>query len=83
MVISQRPDHFDGPALSLFDYHDTLEEEHLQVASFYLDEPALSWYQWLYRNDHITSWSGFLQALEMRFTPSFHDDPRRALFKPM
>lgn len=51
------------------------------MASFYMDGPALSWYQWMYRNGFITSWNGLLQALETRFAPSYYDDPRGALFK--
>lgn len=64
-----------------FDYHRTPEDERLQVASFYLDGEALCWFQWLYRNDQLPSWSSFLQALEMRFAPSMYDDPRGALCK--
>lgn len=51
------------------------------MASFYLDGAALSWYQWIFRNGFITSWSGFLQALESRFVPSYYNDPKGALFK--
>ena len=64
-----------------FDYHQTPEEERLTVASFYMDGPALSWYQWMFRNNQITTWTGFLQALETRFAPSYYDDPSSSLFK--
>lgn len=64
-----------------FDYQRTPEEERITVASFYMDGPALSWYQWMFRNGLITSWHGLLQALESRFAPSFYDDPKGALFK--
>lgn len=33
------------------------------------------------RNDLISSWSGFLQALEARFAPSQYDDPKGIMFK--
>ncbi|KAH1257825.1 hypothetical protein GmHk_03G007703 [Glycine max] len=46
-----------------------------------MDGPALSWFQWMFRNGLITSWQSFLQALESRFAPSFYDDPKGALFK--
>ncbi|XP_006582748.1 uncharacterized protein [Glycine max] len=65
----------------LFKYQNTPEEERITVASFYLDGVALSWYQWMFRNGFIMSWSGFLQALESRFAPTFYDDPKGALFK--
>lgn len=35
----------------------------------------------MFRNGLITSWQGLLQALEIRFAPSFYDDPKGALFK--
>lgn len=65
----------------LFQYQDTPEEERITVASLYLDGAALSWYQWMFSNGFITSWEGFLQALESRFAPTFYDDPKGALFK--
>lgn len=64
-----------------FTYHETPEEERIMVASFYLDGPALAWYQWMYRNGQIASWAQFLQALETRFAPTAYDDPRGKLFK--
>lgn len=58
-----------------FEYQGTPEEERIMVASFYLDGPALSWFQWMFRNGFITSWPALLQAIEARFAPSFYDDP--------
>ena len=50
--------HWDGSlrSLSFFYYQATPEEERITLASFYLDGPALSWFQWSYRNEFITSW---------------------------
>ena len=59
----------------------TPEDERVTIASLYLDGAALSWYQWMFSNGLITSWEGFLQALESRFTPTFYEDPKGALFK--
>ena len=64
-----------------FEYQGTPEEERITVASFYLDGPALSWFQWMFRNGFIMSWPALLQAIETRFAPSFYDDPRGTLFK--
>ncbi|MCI10462.1 hypothetical protein A2U01_0031555, partial [Trifolium medium] len=64
-----------------FTYHHTPEEERITVASFYLDGPALGWYQWMYNNGQICSWQQFLNALELRFAPTAYDDPRGKLFK--
>ncbi|MCI05111.1 hypothetical protein A2U01_0026161, partial [Trifolium medium] len=64
-----------------FTYHRTPEDERVTVASFSLDGPALSWYQWMYSNGYIHGWLQFLQALELRFAPTTYDDPRGKLFK--
>jgi len=64
-----------------FDFHNTLENDRLAIASFYMDGPALSWFQWMTKNGLIHSWPDLLMALETRFAPSFYDDPRGALFK--
>jgi hypothetical protein len=68
-------------ASQFFDYHQTPKEDRLTVASFYMEGQALSWFQWLHSNNLITTWPGFLQALETRFAPSYYDDPVSALFK--
>lgn len=51
------------------------------MASFYMEGPILSWYQWMSRNGFLTSWAAMLQALEFRFTPSSYEEPHGALFK--
>lgn len=51
------------------------------VASFYMDGPTLSWYQWMTRNGFISSWPALLQALESKFAPTFFEDPQGALFE--
>lgn len=64
-----------------FDYQGIPDPERLTVAAFYMDGPALSWYQWMARNGFFPSWPAMLQALESRFAPSYYDDPQGALFK--
>lgn len=64
-----------------FEYHDTPETERLTIASFYMEGPALGWFQWMSKNALISSWTSFLHALEARFAPSEYDDPKGALFK--
>ncbi|KAL5175433.1 hypothetical protein HKD37_08G021640 [Glycine soja] len=49
-----------------FDYQGIPEPERLTIASFYMDGPALSWYQWMHRNGYFPSWPAMLQALESR-----------------
>jgi hypothetical protein len=64
-----------------FTYHQTPEEDRITIASFYLDGPVLTWYQWMYSNRQIVSWNQFLRALEIRFAPAAYDDPKGNLFK--
>lgn len=58
-----------------FDYQGIPKLERLTIASFYMDGPTLSWYQWMHRNGFFSSWPVMLQALESRFSPSYYDDP--------
>lgn len=64
-----------------FNFHNTAKEQRIQIASFYLDGPVLSWYGWMFYNNQLLSWTDFLHALEARFGPSCFDDPEGALFK--
>lgn len=64
-----------------FNFHNIAEEQRIQIASFYLDSPALSWYQWMFYNNQLTSWTNFVHALQIQFGPSHFDDPQGALFK--
>ena len=64
-----------------FEYHGIPDSERLTVASFYMEGPALAWFQWMARNHQLPSWSGFLQAIEARFALSPYEDPTGQLFK--
>lgn len=37
-------------ATQYFDFHGTSDEDRLQVASFYMDGPALAWFRWMFKN---------------------------------
>ncbi|PNX64086.1 hypothetical protein L195_g053836, partial [Trifolium pratense] len=53
-----------------FEFHRTPEEQRLNIASFYMEGEALSWYQWMHINGSLHTWQAFLHALETRFAPS-------------
>lgn len=57
------------------------DHEHLPIVSFYMEGPALAWYQWMTCNGQISSWLGLLQALEAQFVSSHYEDPIGTLFK--
>ena len=64
-----------------FAYHSTPDSERLTIASFYMEGPALAWFQWLMRNHQLTTWQSFLEALDVRFSHSPYEDPTGLLFK--
>lgn len=64
-----------------FDFHYVPNTKRLTVASFYMEGPTMYWYQWMSRNDFLSSWLAMLQTLESRFAPSYYDDLHGALFK--
>jgi len=57
-----------------FEYYQISEIEQLKLLPFYMDGPALSWFQWMERNNMLRTWPKFLHSLETRFAPShFHN----------
>lgn len=64
-----------------FEFHSTPKAERLTIVSFYMDGPALAWFQWTTRNHQLSTWFGFLQAIEARFAQSPYEDPTRLFFK--
>lgn len=47
--------------------------------SFHMEGKALVWFQDLEASGTITSWDGFVQALQTRFGPTSYEDPVEAL----
>ena len=64
-----------------FTYHSTPKPNRLTVVSFAMEGQALAWFQWMTRCGQITSWLGFLQALEGPFALSQYEDPTGILSK--
>lgn len=64
-----------------FEYHATPDQERLTIASFYMEGPALAWFQWMHHNAQLSSWPAFLHALHSRFASSTYEDPTRLLCK--
>ena len=64
-----------------FAYHSTPEPDRLTIVAFAMEGPALAWFQWMSRSGQISSWLGFLQALEGRFATSQYEDPTGILSK--
>jgi len=64
-----------------FEYHATPEHDRLTIASFYMEGPALAWFQWMYRSGQLSSWTAFLHAIHARFSSSAYEDPTGVLCK--
>ncbi|XP_077223428.1 uncharacterized protein LOC143857042 [Tasmannia lanceolata] len=64
-----------------FNYYTTLEDQRLSIISFHLDGPTLAWFQWAKANNLLHSWKGFLDAIHIRFGPSFYEDHKGELAK--
>ncbi|XP_077223768.1 uncharacterized protein LOC143857236 [Tasmannia lanceolata] len=64
-----------------FTFHQTPENQKLQMASFHMEGPASSWFQWMSNSNQVRSWPKFEAALKNRFGPSAYADPQGALSK--
>lgn len=53
-------------------------DQRLHYAAFYFRGEALTWFQWMHRNNQLSSWPEFTRAVELRFSPS---NPQASLFK--
>ena len=61
-------------ATQFFEYQNLPDQEKIIVARFYMESPALSWFQWMHHNGFLMTWPTLLQAIESRFAPSFSDN---------
>nr|GMC71591.1 Transposon Ty3-G Gag-Pol polyprotein [Ipomoea batatas] len=64
-----------------FDYHQTPEPHHLQMAGLCLEGDASEWYRWMKRNRIVHCWHDFLENIEQRFGSSQYEDPLTELAK--
>lgn len=53
-----------------FNIYNISEEQRISKTSFYMDGQTLQWYQWMYNNNQLISWSIFLHSLQTRCSPS-------------
>ncbi|PNY01861.1 retrotransposon-related protein, partial [Trifolium pratense] len=66
---------------AFFNFHDTPAASRLQIVSFHLEGRAASWFQWAMRNNLLTSWPVFLDAVRIRFGPTAYEDVEGDLSK--
>ncbi|GJT96586.1 ty3-gypsy retrotransposon protein [Tanacetum coccineum] len=53
----------------------------MEMIIFLMKGDALSWYQWMFKNNQLSTWNAFTTAVELRFGPSSYDIHEVALFK--
>ncbi|KAK4286039.1 hypothetical protein QN277_002651 [Acacia crassicarpa] len=68
-------------ATQFFNFHQIPAPQHLQIASFHMDSPALAWYQWTFNNTPFQTGDEFTQSLENRFGDSPYTSHMGALAK--
>ncbi|GJV99316.1 ty3-gypsy retrotransposon protein [Tanacetum coccineum] len=67
------------PSQSTFCY--LTPDKRLRIVNFNLEGAAAEWFQWMTRNDLITTWTRFEESVKNRFEPSKYEDPKGALSK--
>lgn len=64
-----------------FNYHQTNLHHRVLLASFHMEGKALVWFQDIKAVGGISSWEGFISALQTRFGLSPYEDPMEALIR--
>ncbi|RVW59679.1 Transposon Tf2-8 polyprotein [Vitis vinifera] len=64
-----------------FNYHQTNPHHRVLLASFHMEGKALVWFQDIEAAGGISSWEGFVRALQTRFGSSPYEDPMEALIR--
>ncbi|RVX03831.1 Transposon Tf2-8 polyprotein [Vitis vinifera] len=64
-----------------FNYHQTNPHHRVLLASFHMEGKALVWFQDIEAAGGISSWEGFVRALQTRFGSSPYENPMEALIR--
>ena len=82
--------HFDGTSSVLqwivkadkfFNYHNTQDVDHVEIASMHFEKDVVPWFQMLQKIDVVTTWETLTRALKSHFGPSPFDCSMSELFK--
>nr|GMD31046.1 Transposon Ty3-G Gag-Pol polyprotein [Ipomoea batatas] len=68
-------------ATEYFDFYDTPDTQRVRIAAFTMEGKASEWYQWMKRNNLLTTWADFLQKVELHFGTSRYEDYQGKLSK--
>ncbi|KAD4586071.1 hypothetical protein E3N88_23672 [Mikania micrantha] len=64
-----------------FEFYNIAESDRLAISSFYLDDAAADWYDWLQRQKQISTWEVFTTSLTKRFRSIDLEEPEGLLAK--
>ncbi|KAM0014689.1 putative retrotransposon gag domain-containing protein [Helianthus debilis subsp. tardiflorus] len=77
----EHPERWLAHAARYFEFYDIPERDRLTISSFYLDDSAADWYDWLHRHQRICTWEAFTVALLKRFRSTDFEEPEGLLAK--
>ncbi|KAD3641337.1 hypothetical protein E3N88_30561 [Mikania micrantha] len=75
------PERWVAQANRYFEFYSIPDHERLMIASFYLDEDAADWFDWLQRQSQQQTWTDFTKALVQRFKAKELEQPEGLLAK--
>jgi hypothetical protein len=68
-------------AEQFFEMYCTPDNQHFSISAFHMDGKALVWLQELKASYEVSSWTDFVQAIQIRFGRGPYDDPMETLSK--
>ncbi|KAM0019501.1 putative nucleotidyltransferase, Ribonuclease H [Helianthus debilis subsp. tardiflorus] len=75
------PERWTAQAERYFAFYSIADTDRLTIASFYLDDEAADWYDWMDRNSTLTGWPEFKAAIIQRFRSKELESPEGILAK--
>ncbi|KAD4586659.1 hypothetical protein E3N88_24260 [Mikania micrantha] len=75
------PERWVAQANRYFDFYRIPPEERLLISSFYFDDAAADWYDWVNRHSQIPTWKAFTEAIVIRFREKSLEQPEGLLAK--
>jgi hypothetical protein len=77
----ENPERWVAQATRYFDFYGISAEDRLMISSFYFDDAAADWFDWLQRHHQLTDWPRFTKSLLSRFKSAELEEPEGLLAK--
>ncbi|KAF5775135.1 putative nucleotidyltransferase, Ribonuclease H [Helianthus annuus] len=75
------PERWVAQATRYFEFYSIPDDERLTISSFYFDDAASDWFDWLQRHHQLTTWDAFVGRIQKRFRTPELEDPEGQLAK--